>query len=471
MEELLYDKIKNYTKTDAIPMHMPGHKRSSNLKMPFPYNIDITEIDGFDNLHSMQGLLKERCEIASKVFKVKKSYFLINGSTGGILSAIYSQTNTNDKVIVARNCHKSVFNAIEIRHLKPVYFMPTIIDEYGINGKYDIEELEKIIESNQDAKCVIITSPTYEGIVSDIKQIASLCHKHNILLIVDEAHGAHLGFDSNFPKSARSLGADIVINSLHKTLPALTQCAILHICTKNVNILKLEKALSMFETSSPSYILMCSIDACVNMLKNFKELFLKYNENLDKFYNLASSLQNIKVVNFALNNKCFDFDKGKIIISTKNSDLTGSELAERLRKNYKIEVEMASLNYVICMTSICDTWHNFKALANALKEIDKTTKCSANNNNYNMTYKIPKTKYSISEAINKKGNLLNLNKCLNKVSLEFIWVYPPGIPLIIPGDIIDENLIKNLTTIKNSGLEIKSDNKNAPNKIFVSAED
>ncbi|MBQ8749010.1 MAG: aminotransferase class V-fold PLP-dependent enzyme [Clostridia bacterium] len=471
MEELIYDKLKKYTAQKVIPMHMPGHKRSNKLSLPLPYDIDITEIDGFDNLHNMQGILKERSINASKVFNVKSSYFLVNGSTGGILSAIYSQTNTNDKIIVARNSHKAIFNAIEIRQLQPIYLMPTFNEELGITTSYDAFEIEKLLIAHKDVKCVVLTSPTYEGVASDIERISKICHKYDTLLIVDEAHGAHLGFSEHFPKSARNLGADIVINSMHKTLPTLTQCAIAHICTDLVNVGKFEKALSMFETSSPSYIFISSIDYCVNLIKNESDkLFNEYDKNLNNFYNETAKLKNIKVLN--LNNKenVFDYDKGKLIISTKNTNLSGADLANLLRHNYNIEIEMASTNYIIAMTSICDEKENFEILANALKEIDNVfaIKKNIDINKFDfIKLNLPNKQYEISSALTLKGNFMQLSKCVGQVSLEYVWAYPPGIPLLVPGEIITQELIEQLLALEISGIEVKSDYKKAPKQIFV----
>ena len=460
----LYNKIKKYTNSDVIPMHMPGHKRNAKLKLPFPIDIDITEIDGFDNLHNMEGLLKDISNNIAKTYGTNKSFMLVNGTSGGILSAIYSQTNYSDKIIVARNCHKSVYNIIEIKHLHPIYIMPEFIDEYNINGQINPYSLEQTIKQNLDAKCVVITSPTYEGVSSDIESIAKICHNHNMLLIVDEAHGAHLGFDNRFPKSARQLGADIVINSLHKTMPALTQCAVAHICSKRVNVASFEKALSMFETSSPSYILMSSIDYCVKLVQSKgQQLFDDYYNNLTSFYKSVSSIKNLKVVN-----NLPDFDFGKIIISTIKTNLTGIELAKILREQYKIEIEMASTDYIIAMTTIADSQKNFDSLASAILNIDKKCNTQKTNNNTFIKKLKPLKKYcEVYECDDKNATFVDLIDSLNCVSLEYVWVYPPGIPIIVPGEIISQDIINLLLEIKASGLEIKSDKKQMPKKIFA----
>ena len=500
-EDLLYNKIKCYTDTEVIPMHMPGHKRNKKLPKFLPYNVDITEIDGFDNLHDMQGILKEASENASEVFRVKKSYFLINGSSGGILSAIYSQTAFNDNVIIARNCHKAVYNALELSKLNATYITPKFDSELNINGEIDSNELNNLLNKNKGVKCVVITSPTYEGIVSDIKAVAKVCHSHNALLIVDEAHGAHLGFSNKFPKSARSMGADIVINSLHKTLPALTQCAILHICSNRVNIVKLEKALAMFETSSPSYILMSSIDYCINLLREkSNKLFDYYSKNLDMVYSELKNLKHLKLLKFTGNASAYDFDKGKLIISAKNTEISGKTLAQILREKHKIEVEMASINYIIAMTSICDSKLNFKRFIKAIKAIDENIENKAEKQLTNGTLKqkiiqsnlnntnaqnINKQRISKKQNINisgelfasaqnlpiykckdTQGKLFNIKDCVGKTALEFIWLYPPGIPMLVSGEVITKEFIERLQQLDRLGLEIKSNFNKAPKQIY-----
>ena len=262
----LEERLENYFNEDYLPMHMPGHKR--NIKLlgeKLPYRIDITEIDGFDDLHHPEGIIKEIEEKAKKIYKSNKSFILVNGSTCGILAGIRSVVNYGDKVLVARNSHKSVYNAIEINCLNPIYVLPKI-DKYGINKNIKADDIENILEKNKDIKLVIITSPTYEGVLSDVKSIVNIAHKYKVPVLVDEAHGAHLSFMENSNFEALNCGADIVIQSLHKTLPALTGTAILHIKGDLVKEEDVRRELSIFETSSPSYILMSSIDECLSLI-------------------------------------------------------------------------------------------------------------------------------------------------------------------------------------------------------------
>ena len=228
--ERLYDKLKAYSESDFYAFHMPGHKRNKTLLgIELPYDLDITEIDGFDDLHHADGILKEEQERAARVFGAEESHFLVNGSTVGILSAIAGVTNKGDQILVARNCHKSVYHAIYMNELNPVYLYPRFDSELQLNIEISAEDVRRALNRYPQIRAVMMVSPTYDGIVSDVAEIAKAAHEKGLPLIVDEAHGAHFGFDPYFPKSANIYGADLVINSLHKTLPALTQTALLHV--------------------------------------------------------------------------------------------------------------------------------------------------------------------------------------------------------------------------------------------------
>lgn len=364
-------------------------------------------------------------------------------------------------MLVARNCHKSVYNAIELNFLRPIYIQPQV-DKFGIERQIEPEEIKSKLEENKDIKLIILTSPTYEGIISNVREITKIAHKYSIPVLVDEAHGAHLNFCDNLKQyEALNSGADIVIQSLHKTLPALTQCAIMHIGGEIVKGNEVARQLSIFETSSPSYILMASIQECLNILENQgKEMFTTYKQNLETFYEQANSLKKIKVLG---NNIKVPYDNGKIVIITKNTNITGKQLSEILRNKYKIEVEMSSINYVIAMTSICDKEENFKRLENVLQEIDrKLATVKTEETDYMVT--IPEMAMGINEAINfENSETLNIKNSLGKISKEYIWVYPPGIPLVTPGEVINENIINKLLNIEGANIDVRTSYRNYPN--------
>jgi arginine/lysine/ornithine decarboxylase len=399
---VLYDKLKEYTESKVYPMHMPGHKRNTKLLPPgLPYDIDITEIHGFDDLHDPRGVLRETADLAAELYGNDKAFLLVNGSTVGILAAIGAHCERGDRILIAGTSHRSVYNAAALFGLDPVFISPEIDEKSGIAHSIDPRRVESALDDDASIKLVIVTSPTYEGVVSDIASIARVVHERNIPFIVDSAHGAHLGFSSGFPDSAVHAGADVVVMSLHKTLPALTQCSLLHVCSDRANEGEITRLLSVLQTSSPSYVLMASIDHCLRLLASEKDrLFNDYERNLAcfkqdiqvlknlyvPFYNSFCDSSNNSKTNFSSNCNSslniyapeslypgfFGFDPGKIVIVTKNTNLSGFMLADLLRKEYKIEPELAVANYLVAMTSICDSAEGFSRLAKALVEIDRT---------------------------------------------------------------------------------------------------
>lgn len=459
--ENLYQKLEKYSKKDIVPLHMPGHKRNTKmLGTQLPYNIDITEIDGFDDLHHAEGIIKNIQEKAQKIYNTKKSFLLINGTTCGILAGIRSFVKKNDKILVARNCHKSVYHAIELNELKTIYVMPKT-NEDGINLGITPKEVKNKIKENPDVKLVVLTSPTYEGIISNIKEIVKICHENKIPVLVDEAHGAHLKFMNKTKElSAVDAGADIVVQSVHKTLPALTQTSLLHINGNMVNEEKLKHELSIFETSSPSYILMASIENCLDFLQQNENMFEKYEENLEYFYSKTKEIKKLEI----LKNKLTDqyFDNGKIVIITTKTNITGKELSEILRKKYKIELEMSSVNYAIAMTSVCDSKENVERLINALIDIDAKLEIQKMPK-YEFENILPIISKSIYEAEKEdKFVKIDYRKVEGRISKEYMWVYPPGIPIITPGEIISKDIINLLEQISEAGLEIRTDNGTFP---------
>ena len=379
---MLYKKLIDYINTDIYPMHMPGHKRNG-VFMPqsLHYNIDITEIPGFDDLREPRGVLLETDELAANLYKSREAFLLVNGSTVGILAAIGACVKRGDKILAVDNCHWSTPNAAELFGFEIIYINANIDEKSGVACSISPCAVESALKLHPDIKMVAVTSPSYEGVVSDIETIASVVHDAGALLFIDGAHGAHLGFSDYFPPNPGTLGADIVVVSLHKTLPALTQCSLLHVFSDRIDSSKIKHMLNILQTSSPSYILMASIDHCLRLLSTDKDkLFNEYVSNLEYFDSRITGLQNIHVLCHGNNKKhpgFYSFDPGKIIISlspvAKNMKKTGgsgSLIADILRKECKIEVERVCDDYIIAMTSICDTHDGFKQLAYALCDID-----------------------------------------------------------------------------------------------------
>ena len=389
---MLYEKLREYAASGVYPMHMPGHKRNAAALPPgLPYELDITEIYGFDDLHDPHGFLEETAGLAAKLYGSVRAFLLINGSTVGILAAIGALTTRGDKILIAGNCHRSVTNAVSLFGLTPVMLTPDTDAASGVACSVDPSSVKSALAKDNGIKLVVVTSPSYEGVISDIDSIARAAHSLDIPLLADSAHGAHLGFSSAFPASAVQAGADVVVMSLHKTLPALTQCSLLHVCGERANVSEIKRLLSVLQTSSPSYVLMASIDQCLGLLSSEKgRLFKEYERNLTLFEKRILPLKNLRVLcrgtqgagsavpsrgnnrNVPLCSAFYDFDPGKLVIVTKNTAISGVLLADILRSDYNIEIERACADHAIAMTSICDTAEGFVRLSDALLAIDSS---------------------------------------------------------------------------------------------------
>ena len=447
----LYDTLIEYGKSDYVPLHMPGHKRAL-IEFENPYSFDITEIDGFDNLHHAEGILKDAQKFAAAVCQADETHFLVNGSSGGILSAVFSATKQGGELIMARNCHKAVYHAAEMRELKNHYIYPEMLPE-GILGEVTVEMVEEAFEKYPEAKTLIFTSPTYDGVVSDVKSIVKAAHTRGVTVIVDEAHGAHFLKESGFPKSAIRCGADVVIQSTHKTLPALTQTALLHVNQDYKYKEKVRKYLSMFQTSSPSYVLMASIDRAMHWyMEDGREAYKKYMADLKKLRTaLKAKLNYLKVLE---PEQVFDYDLSKILISTENSHISGEELHRKLLKKYHIQAEMVSAKYVLFMTSVADKEEFYRRFLDALLEIDGTLEKNPMPGKVEDEMSKPKSMMRICEAVESKKKALPLMESMGEISASYVSIYPPGIPLLTPGEKISERSVRSLQFYLEEGLEV-----------------
>lgn len=428
---------KNLNKLSSYPFHMPGHKRNETFNITGA-EIDITEIDGFDNLHNPSGIIKDLEDDIAKLYKSKKSIISVNGSSCCVLAAVSAVCKRGDKIILARNCHKSVYNACYINELKIVYIETEFDSKLGIYTCVTQKSVDKTLNNNPDAKAIVITSPTYEGIVSEIKA--------DIPLIVDAAHGSHFGFGEFLPKRAEG---DIVINSFHKTLPCLTQTAAVHIYNEKYCD-PVKKYMDIFETSSPSYILLSSVDKCVDFLKNSKSAFRDFENMLKDFYKKAEELKSINIFK--------NDDISRIIVSAEGYN--GAELADYLRSK-GIEVEGAGYGYVVLISTVCDTQKGFDLLYSALSEIppkkfDYTPLPVAN---------IPVKKYEIWEI--GDTDKTEINDSIGKICGEYIYAYPPGSPIIAPGEIITQETVDYISQLLKAEINILSDSNLLPQRILT----
>lgn len=475
----LDEQLKAYAAADYYPFHMPGHKRKA-FDFENPYKIDITEIEGFDNLHQAEGILLQSQERLSRLYGSKKAYYLVNGSTCGLLSAVGALITPGNSILMARNCHKSIYNAVKIFRLKTKYVYPEFMT-CGIQGAITPENVEDVLKKHTNINVVIITSPTYDGIVSDINKIAEIVHKYNAYLIIDEAHGAHFSMNPHFPESAIHQGADVVVQSLHKTLPSFTQTAALHVASERVDCTRIEEMLGIFETSSPSYILMAGIEHCIRLLEESgSELFEDYYKKLERFYLKSRTLKHLRVLtdkDYGLKTGT-NVDISKLIISTLHTNINGEMLYRKLLDKYHLQMEMYSAQYVLAMTSIMDTEEGFFRLIQALQEIDEELSFQEMENftfkeNKSFLQKIYAEREKVLEIAdieNKDLDNTDVLYCEGKICAEYIYLYPPGIPMIVPGEVITHDLIKILDKCRQMHLCVQGTKDKQYRKILTVAQ-
>ncbi len=523
-QEHLYEALMAYEKSDFYPYHMPGHKRYLAGHLPGDImGMDITEIPGFDDLHAPKGLIAGVQDEAARLYGAEHSFCLINGSTGGILAAISAAIPFGGKLLVARNCHKSVYHAAFLRHLQLSYIYPNILDQdgttTGIPQALSAAQVEAALSENTDADGVLLVSPTYEGRMADISKIAEVVHAHGIPLLVDEAHGAHLGFCEGFSKNAILQGADLVVNSVHKTLPALTQTALLHVKSTLVDVERVKRYLRIYQSSSPSYLLLSSIDNALDIVA--KEGDALFADFLGRYRKMEQTLQaQLRCLQILTGQ---DQDVGKLVILSRKTGLSGLALYEILLHRYHLQLEMAGPFYCLAMFSIGDAPQGYARLTKALLEIDaqlqeggavsldeetkgqqrvaaKEELCGAEDGSLQTAgvvgednpgdreelckekgaYTVwvckaaaadlagcakaqhgtacspgPERAFCIWQAWEMDKEEIALEEAVGRVAADFVNLYPPGTPLLVPGEIWTQALRKEVLLLLQQGFEVQ----------------
>lgn len=452
----VHDFLIDYIKKDTVSFHMPGHK-GSRLYRRFGYHefldhfmdCDITEIAGSDNLFQTEGVIKGVQDHYARLYDCKKSYILINGSSGGNIAAILASVSRGKQLIMARNCHKSVFNALTLGGIRPVYVYPETIEEYGISGAVSPESVERLIIENPDAEAVLITSPNYYGVCSDVKSIAEIAHRHGKTLIVDEAHGAHLHFSDVLPPSAIQSGADLVINSTHKTLASFTQSAVLHYNTKLVDQTILEDKLQCIQSTSPSYILMASLDISADILEKHRhELMEEWTSNLTEFYDRIERIPGVRTMG-----KMKGLDWTKINLSMGGLGITGAQLDKILMEDYDIYIELFTGDWIMAMSGIGNTKKDYDRLAAALENISRKPTAAVVERDRKSTSLIP-PKQAVMFEIPAVKKTVKLADSAGMICGSSIIPYPPGIPLICPGERIEADAIAYVQALRSMGEKV-----------------
>lgn len=448
MKAPLYNYLIKYNK-DITSFHMPGHKFGKALEMEklSLLDLDVTEVPGLDNLYDPEGIILEAQGKMALKYKAKETIFLTNGSTAGIIASIMAVCSPGESLIIARNSHNSVWNGLILGGVRPIYLTPSYEENYGILGGISPAKLEELLIAYPEAKGVLIVSPTYEGLVSNIEQIAKVVHQHKKILIVDEAHGAHFTWDRDFPKSALECGADMVIQSMHKTLPTLTQSSLLHIGSEKIDKDIVLQRLQMIQTSSPSYIMMGLMDYMRAYMEEHKHLWSEYLKYLLQAREILMQLKNLSLLSKDICGQAdiWDVDISKIVIDTSHTNITGIELGQLLRSQYAIQVEVEAKDYIIAMSTIGDTSRDLEVLCKALLEIDaQLIPSTPIKNSFNMVQSNNRETILPRSVFGGNKEYTPIEQSEMRISSANIMLYPPGIPLICIGERFTKEMIANI---------------------------
>ncbi len=455
MKTPVMDALKKLVEEDSISFHFPGHKgRTTNIdwKKLMPM-MDTTETRGMDNLLDPNGIIKESQDEAAKVFGAKKTFYVPNGSTGSNYIALSVVCQRGDKILVQRNCHKSIYNSMILNDLRPVYVYPNFNNLYESTTGVRPEDIKDALDKDPDIKAVCLTSPNYYGICSDIEAIAKIVHDREKILIVDEAHGPHIKFSERYPKSAIDSGADLVIHSTHKTLPSITQTSMLHICSDRIDINTVRDRFQLYTTTSPSYLFTVSNEMATAYME--VEGRNRLDDMYDYIVDLRKRLEAIDGVSVLQKDPddetIFDLDISRILIGLRG--YKGTELMDILYRDYNIRMEMNDYYSTLAMSTVMNTKEDFEKLYEAVKDIAKREKRKALEK---LSIDMPRPTIAMSpaQAYFSKKKLVDLKDSIGKVVATSVIPYPPGVPLLATGELITKELYDYLMFLLENNINI-----------------
>lgn len=462
----LFTGLREHAKKDPVQFHIPGHKKGAGMDSTFrefmgdkALSIDLINIAPLDDLHQPKGMIADAQKLASEAFDSDATFFSVQGTSGAIMTMVMTVCGPGEKILVPRNVHKSVMSAIVFSGATPIFIHPEVDSNYGISHGMSTESVERALTQHPDAKGLLVINPTYFGVACDLRAIVELAHSFDIPVLVDEAHGVHIHFHEELPLSAMQAGADMAATSVHKLGGALTQSSVLNVKSGLVSIERVQSILSMLTTTSTSYLLLASLDVAR------KRLATEGRELLQETIRLAedtrSRLQKIPYLTcfgreYLHSSATFDYDPTKLTISVKHLGMTGYEAERWLRDNYRIEVELSDLYNLLCIVTPGDSQFEMDVLVEALTSMSEQFSPHAHTKEVTVLLPdIPLLSMSPRDAFYAETELVPLDDAIGRIIAEFIMVYPPGIPIFIPGEIITEENVYYIHKNIEAGLPVQ----------------
>jgi lysine decarboxylase len=467
-ETPLFTGLLEHAKKNPVQFHIPGHKKGAGIDPEFrafigdnALSIDLINIGPLDDLHQPKGMIKDAQDLAAKAFGADHTFFSVQGTSGAIMTMVMAVCGPGEKIIVPRNVHKSVMSAIVFSGAVPIFIHPEVDKELGISHGITTDSVERALQQHPDAKGVLVINPTYFGISADLSQIVEIAHSFNVPVLVDEAHGVHIHFHEELPLSAMQAGADMAATSVHKLGGSMTQSSILNVREGLVNVNRIQSILSMLTTTSTSYLLLASLDVARKRLATEGHMLIEKTIQLaNQTRDAINEIENLYCVGPEILGRkaTFDYDPTKLIISVKKLNLTGYDVEKWLRKNYNIEVELSDLYNILCIVTPGDTSVETGILLTALRELAEQHRHQAEDQENQVKVflpDIPVLAIAPRDAFYSETEVVPFEKSAGRIIAEFIMVYPPGIPIFTPGEIITEENLAYISKTLEVGLPVQ----------------
>ena len=454
----ILEALQEFKTMRLVPFDVPGHKRGRGNKELTDFlgeqclTVDVNSMKQLDNLCHPVSVIKEAEELAADAFKAAHAFFIVNGTTAAVQTMILTVCKRGDKIILPRNVHRSVINSMILCGAKPIYINPQMDETLGIALGMKVKDVEAAIKEHPDAKAILVNNPTYYGICSNLKALTELAHQNNMLMLADEAHGTHFYFGENLPISAMAAGADMASVSMHKSGGSLTQSSFL-LCGKQVNSQYVRQIINLTQTTSGSYLLLSSLDISRrNLALHGKEIFAKVVEMVEYTRSEINQIGDYYAYSKEIINgdSIYDFDITKLSINTLETGLAGIEVYDLLRDEYDIQIEFGDLGNILAYMSVGDNYKNIERLIGALSEIRRLYK-KDKTGMLRHEYIPPLVKRTPQEGFYGDKEQVVLEDSYGRICSEFVMCYPPGIPILAPGEEITEEIIEYIKYAKEKG--------------------